>query len=81
VDPVSLVMNALASGAAQGAADSVSDAVTSAYKKLTQLVSARFPATGRQRWSWPSATDPETWHAPLAKALTASGVGLTRSSA
>lgn len=40
VDPVSLVLNGLASGAAQDAADSVSDAVKSAYTKLKQLASA-----------------------------------------
>jgi hypothetical protein len=74
VDPVSLVLNALASGAAQGAADSVSDAVKSAYTKLTQLVSARFAGNRSAEVILAEhATDPETWQAPLAKALTASG--------
>jgi hypothetical protein len=76
VDPVSLVLNALASGAAQGAADSVSDVVKSAYTKLTQLVSARFAGNRSAEVILAEhATDPETWQAPLAKALTASGAG------
>jgi hypothetical protein len=76
VDPVSLVLTALASGAAQGAADSVSDAVKSAYTKLTQLVSARFSGNRPAKVALAEhAADPETWQAPLAKALTADGVG------
>jgi phenylpyruvate tautomerase PptA (4-oxalocrotonate tautomerase family) len=38
MDPVSLVLNALTSGAAQGIAGSVSDAVQSAYGKLKELI-------------------------------------------
>jgi len=76
VDPVSLVLNGLASGAAQGAADGVSDAVKSAYTKLKQLVSAKFSGnTPAEIVLAEHATDPETWQAPLAKALTASGAG------
>jgi hypothetical protein len=76
VDPVSLVVNALASGAAQGAADSAGDAVKSAYTKLKQLVSARFSGSRSAEVILAEhAGDPETWQAPLAKALTASGVG------
>lgn len=76
MDPVSLVLNALASGAAQGAADSVSDAVKSAYTKLKNLVSARVSGKKSAEVALAEhATDPETWQAPLAKALTASGVG------
>lgn len=79
MDPVSLVLNGLASGAAQGAADGVSDAVKSAYTKLKQLVSAKFSGnTPAEIVLAEHATDPETWQAPLAKALTASGAGLTR---
>jgi hypothetical protein len=47
VDPVSLVLNALTSGAAQGVADSVSDAIESAYSMLKQLVHAKFAGTAR----------------------------------
>jgi len=76
VDPVSLVLNALTSGAAQGVADSVSDAVKSAYVKLKQLVSAKLSGNRSGEVALAEhAADPETWQAPLAKALTASGVG------
>jgi hypothetical protein len=75
VDPVSLVLNALTSGAAQGMADSVSDAVKSAYTKLKQLVSAKLSSDrSAELVLTQHATDPETWQAPLTKALTASGM-------
>ena len=74
MDPVSLVLNALASGAAQGIADSVSDAVTSAYGKLKQLVTAKFAGTKSAELALEEhAVDPATWQAPLSKALTTSG--------
>jgi hypothetical protein len=74
VDPVSLVLSALASGAAQGVADNVSEAVKSAYGRLKQLVSARFGGDKPAELALSEhAGDPETWHAPLAKALAASG--------
>jgi hypothetical protein len=79
VDPVSLVLNALTSGAAQGVADSVSDAAKSAYVKLKQLVSAKLSGNRSGEVALAEhAADPETWQAPLAKALSASGVGADR---
>ncbi len=76
MDPVSLVLNALTSGAAQGIADSVSDAVNSAYTKLKQLVNAKLSGSKSAEVALAEhATDPETWQAPLTKALTVSGVG------
>ena len=76
MDPVSLVLNALTSGAAQGVANSVSDAVKSAYGKLKLLVSAKLSGNKSAEVALAKhATDPETWQAPLAKALVASGVG------
>jgi len=76
VDPVSLVVNALTAGTAQGVTDSVSDAVKSAYSKLRDLVSAKLSGNKSAEVVLAEhATDPETWQAPLAKALTASGVG------
>ena len=50
MDPVSLVLNALTSGAAQGVADSVSDSITSAYTKLPTRVYDR--EAGRVN-AWP----------------------------
>lgn len=74
MDPVSLVLNALTSGAAQGITDSVSDIVTSAYDKLKQLVAAKFAGSQPAELALEEhAADPETWRAPLAKALTTSG--------
>jgi hypothetical protein len=76
VDPVSLVLNALTSGAAQGVADSVSDTVKSAYGKLKQLVGAKLSGNRSAEVVLAEhATDPETWQAPLTKVLIASGVG------
>jgi hypothetical protein len=74
VDPVSLILGALASGAAQGVGDSVADAVKGAYGRLTHLLSGRF--TGNQAAEVAlaeHARDPETWQAPLAKVLDSSG--------
>jgi hypothetical protein len=76
VDPVSLVLNALASGAARGAADSASDAVGAAYGRLKRLVADRFVGNKSAEVALSEhAADPDTWQAPLAKALTATGVG------
>jgi hypothetical protein len=76
VDPVSLVLNALTSGAAQGVADSVSDAIKSAYSKLKQLVSAKLSGNKSVEVALAEhAADPESWQAPLTKALTTCGVG------
>ena len=72
----SLVLNALTSGAAQGVADGVSDAVKSAYGKLKQLVSAKLSGSKSAEVVLAEhSSDPETWQAPLAKALAAFGVG------
>ena len=74
MDAVSLVVNALTSGAAQGIADTVSDAVTSAYAKLKRLVSAKFAGNSSAEVALAEhAGDPETWQAPLTKYLTSSG--------
>jgi hypothetical protein len=74
VDPVSLVLNALTSGAAQGVADSVSDAVKSAYGKLKELVGANLSGNKSAEVVLAEhANDPETWQTPLVKALATSG--------
>jgi hypothetical protein len=74
VDPVSLLLNALTSGAAQGIADSVSDGVKLAYGKLRQLVSAKFAGNKSAELALEEhAVDAATWKAPLRKALTTSG--------
>jgi len=74
VDPVSLVLSALASGAARGAGDSASDAVKAAYGRLKRLITERFAGRKSAELALAEhAADPETWQAPLAKALTDSG--------
>jgi hypothetical protein len=74
VDAVSLLVNALTSGAAQGVANSVSDAVSSAYGKLKQLVGAKLAGNGSAAVALAEhAADPETWQVPLIKYLTSSG--------
>ena len=74
MDAVSLVVNALTSGATQGIADTVSDAVTSAYAKLKRLVSAKFAGNSSAEVALVEhASDPETWQAPLTKYLAGSG--------
>jgi hypothetical protein len=74
VDPVSLVLNALTSGAAQGIADSVGDIVKSAYGRLKHLVAAKLVGNSAGEVALEEhAADPETWRAPLSKSLTVSG--------
>ena len=74
MDAISLVVNALTSGAAQGITGTVSDAVTSAYAKLKRLVSAKFAGNGSAEVALAEhASDPETWQVPLTKYLTSSG--------
>jgi hypothetical protein len=74
VDPVSLVLNALASGAARGVADSASDAVGAAYGRLKRLIADRFAGNKSAEVALSEhAADPDTWQAPLAKALAATG--------
>jgi hypothetical protein len=55
-------------------ADGVSDAVKSAYGKLKQLVATKFAGSRSAEVALDEhAGDPETWQAPLSKALNASG--------
>ena len=76
VEPVTLILTALAAGAAAGGKDAAASVVKDAYAGLKQLVAKRF--TGK-----PSAEvalaehegDPATWQAPLTKALAEAQVG------
>ena len=75
MDPVSVVLNALTTGAGQGVADSVSDVVKSAYARLKQMVTAKFAGNKSAEVALAEhASDPETWQAPLTKALTTFGI-------
>jgi hypothetical protein len=76
MDPVSLVLVALASGTGQGVADSASDAVKAAYGRLKRLVADRLSGNKSAEVALAEhASDPETWQAPLAKALADTGAG------
>ncbi|MDX6235401.1 MAG: hypothetical protein QOG10_216 [Kribbellaceae bacterium] len=75
MEPVTLILGALVAGAAAGVGESATTAVNDAYTALKQLVKRRLAGV-------PSAEvalaeheqDPETWSAPLGKALTGAGV-------
>jgi hypothetical protein len=77
VDPVSLVVAALAAGAVSGVGETASAAVKDAYAGLRQLVRARLRGAG------PAAAmvlaehekDPDTWRVPLSRSLQESGAG------
>ena len=75
MDPITLIVTALAAGAAAGALDTVKDSakagLTAAYAKLRGLAHKRI--AGNQAAEVALAeiqADPETWKAPLAKKLT-----------
>jgi hypothetical protein len=74
VDPVTLVLNALASGSAPGVAENADDKVKSAYDRLAQLVAGKFAGDQTAEMALKEhAVDPQTWQAPLGKALSTSG--------
>ena len=70
MDPVELIVAALAAGAAGGAENVASAAVKDAYQELKQLVSARFARKKTAEIAMAEhETDPETGRAPLMAAL------------
>jgi RIP homotypic interaction motif len=74
MDPVTLIVTALAAGAALGLKDSASAAVKDAYSSLKTLVKKRL--AGRQDGELVLARHenaPETWEGPLAAELMAAG--------
>lgn len=71
MDPVSLVVGALAAGAAKGIGEAAASAVKDTYAELKQRVRSRFG--GREDLELAleqHEADPATWHAPLVKAVT-----------
>jgi len=77
MDPITLIVTALAAGVTSGTADVTSAAVKAAYRKLWTLVRKRF--AGRPEAELVLAkheSAPGTWQAPLAAELT--GVGADR---
>jgi len=76
MDPITLILTALAAGAALGVKDTASAAVKDAYKGLKALVKKRF--AGRQDGELVLARyeeAPDTWKSPLTAELTAVGAG------
>jgi hypothetical protein len=74
MDPVTLIVTALAAGAASALQDGVSSAVKGAYARLTALVKNRF--AGHPEGELVLARheqDPQVWDKPLAGELTAAG--------
>jgi hypothetical protein len=76
MDPVTLIVTALAAGTALGLSDTASAAVKDAYASLKSLVSRRLG--GRRDGDLVlarHAESPETWEGPLSAELTAAGAG------
>jgi hypothetical protein len=76
MDPVTLILTALAAGAASGLQDSASSAVKSAYADLKALVKRHL--SGRPSGEMALAqyeAAPEVWERPLTVQLEAVGVG------
>ena len=74
MDAGSLILQALASGAAKGAVESATDTVKIAYGRLKRLVSKKLAGNRPAEVALAEyAVDPDTWQLPLAKALAESG--------
>ena len=74
MDPVTLIVTALAAGAASALQDGASSVVKDAYSRLKALVKKRF--AGRPDGELVLARHeaaPQTWEAPLAEELSAAG--------
>ena len=74
MEPITLIITALAAGAALGVKDAASEAVLDAYNRLKSL--ARRRLAGRRNGDVVLAEfeeAPEIWREPLAAALTAAG--------
>lgn len=74
MDPVTLLVTALATGAAAGVGESATTAVKDSYAKLKALVAARFgDEPSREVALAEHERQPEVWRAPLAQAVADSG--------
>jgi hypothetical protein len=78
MDPITLIVAALAAGASAGAIDALKDntkeAAKAAYDKLLHLVRGRFRGNAKAEETLDDhQSDPETYAAPLAKKLTEAG--------
>ncbi len=74
MDPVTLIVAALAAGASAGVTDAVSQAVKDAYAGLKALVLRRVKDQPAGEVAVVEhEKDPDTWSAPLTKTLTTAG--------
>jgi hypothetical protein len=74
MDPVTLIVAALAAGASTGLTDAVSQGIKDAYAGLRGLVLRRVTDTPAGEVAViEHERDPDTWSAPLAKILTTTG--------
>jgi hypothetical protein len=70
MDPVSLVLAALATGASAAAKDTASQAIKDAYTGLKALISKRFAQKPQAKMALAEyEQDEDTWKKPLQKAL------------
>jgi len=74
MDPVTLIVAALAAGAASGVGDSASTAIKDGYQSLKRLLTAQLSGRRAAEVALDEyEADPDTWREPLARALEASG--------
>jgi hypothetical protein len=74
MEPVTLIVAALAAGASQGVSGAASAAVKDAYEALKVKVGARFDGSPSNELVLAEhEKDPQTWQAPLATALIGTG--------
>jgi hypothetical protein len=74
MDPVTLIVTALAAGAASALQDGAAQAVKDAYARLKGLVKRRFAARPKGELVLAEhEVAPQTWQAPLAAELSAAG--------
>ncbi len=70
MDPATLILTALSTGAAAGSQALVSDAIKDAYAGLKSLIQRKFAGKSSAELALTEhETDPKTWEGPLRKAL------------
>ena len=75
MDPITLILAALAAGAASGAKDTATEAIRDLYGGLKGLVQKKLQGNAAGELALKEhEADPETWKEPLKKALTDAGV-------
>lgn len=77
MDPISMIVGALAAGAAEGLKDTTTTALKDAYAGLRELVRRRFAARPVAEIALAEHEKaPEVWQVPLAAELKATGAGV-----